>query len=110
MKPRLPRSLLGRVIFTMPFLAGALVLLLWRAPDWSVVADAFRLVSWEWVVAAIALNLLSVLSRALAWDAVIHQALPELGIFLPGLGQLGRQRTCSGSCGQHGARRGCGSR
>lgn len=77
MKPRLPRSLWGRVVFTMPFLAGVVVLLLWRAPDWSVVADAFRLVSWEWVVAAIALNLLSVLARALAWDVVIGQALPE---------------------------------
>ena len=30
---------------------------------------------WEWVVVAIALNLLSVVARALAWTTVIHSAM-----------------------------------
>jgi uncharacterized protein (TIRG00374 family) len=76
-RPRLPRSRWGRFLLTLPFMAGAIALLVWRAPDWGLVADAFTLVEWRWVVAAIALNLLSVLARALAWAAVIDQALPE---------------------------------
>jgi uncharacterized protein (TIRG00374 family) len=57
-------------------LAATVVLFVWRGPDWGLVADAFRLVAWEWIVGAIALNLLSVLARAAAWDRVIEQALP----------------------------------
>ena len=45
-------------------------------PGWNLVADAFRFVAWEWVVAAIALNLLSVVARAAAWHRVIEQAMP----------------------------------
>ena len=41
-----------------------IALLVWRGPEWSLVADAFRLVAWEWVVAAIALNLALGRSRA----------------------------------------------
>jgi uncharacterized membrane protein YbhN (UPF0104 family) len=48
----------------------------WRGPEWGLVADAFRLVAWEWIVAAVALNLLSVLARAGAWHRVIEQAMP----------------------------------
>jgi len=51
-------------------------LLVWRGPEWNLVADAFRLVAWEWVVAAIALNLLSVVARAAAWERVIKEAMP----------------------------------
>jgi uncharacterized membrane protein YbhN (UPF0104 family) len=51
-------------------------LLIWRGPDWNLVADAFRLVAWQWVVAAIALNLVSVIARAAAWERVIEQAMP----------------------------------
>jgi uncharacterized membrane protein YbhN (UPF0104 family) len=57
-------------------LAATIALFIWRGPNWASVADAFRLVAWEWVVAAIVLNLLSVLARAGAWDRVIEQALP----------------------------------
>jgi uncharacterized membrane protein YbhN (UPF0104 family) len=60
----------------LPVLALAIGLLVWRGPDWGAVADAFRFVTWNWVVAAIALNLLSVLARALAWNRVIEQAMP----------------------------------
>jgi uncharacterized membrane protein YbhN (UPF0104 family) len=51
-------------------------LLVWRGPDWNLVADAFQFVAWQWVVAAIALNLLSVVARAAAWERVIEQAMP----------------------------------
>jgi uncharacterized protein (TIRG00374 family) len=53
-----------------------IALLVWRGPDWTRVIDAFRFVAWTWVVAAIALNLLSVLARAAAWERVIEQAMP----------------------------------
>jgi glycosyltransferase 2 family protein len=56
--------------------AAAIVLLIWRGPEWNLVADAFRLVELEWVVLAIALNLLSVVARAAAWHRVIEQAMP----------------------------------
>jgi uncharacterized protein (TIRG00374 family) len=74
-RPVVPRSRWGRFLLTLPFLVGAIALLVWRAPDWGLVADAFTLVSWEWVSAAIGLNLLSVFARALAWRTVIDQAL-----------------------------------
>ena len=49
---------------------------IWRGPEWNLVADAFRLVELEWVVLAIALNLMSVVARAAAWNQVIEQAMP----------------------------------
>jgi glycosyltransferase 2 family protein len=52
-------------------------LLWWRGPAWSAVADAFEAVQWSWVAAAVGLNLLSVLVRALAWRTVIVQAFPS---------------------------------
>jgi uncharacterized protein (TIRG00374 family) len=52
-------------------------LLYWRGPEWGAVADAFRLVQWQWVVAAVVFNLLSAITRALAWQTVIHEALPN---------------------------------
>jgi uncharacterized protein (TIRG00374 family) len=55
-------------------LCGAVALLWWRGPAWSAVADAFTAVQWEWVAAAVGLNLLSVLVRAVAWRTVIVQA------------------------------------
>lgn len=73
---RLPRSTWGRLALVLPALAGMVVLLVWRGPDWGLVADAFRLVVWEWVVVAILLNLLSVVARAAAWNRVIEQAMP----------------------------------
>jgi uncharacterized protein (TIRG00374 family) len=53
---------------------GVVALLWWRGPAWSAVADAFTAVEWHWVAAAIGLNLLSVLVRAVAWRTVIVQA------------------------------------
>jgi uncharacterized membrane protein YbhN (UPF0104 family) len=53
-----------------------IALLIWRGPDWNLVADAFRFVAWHWIVAALALNLVSVVARACAWERVIEQAMP----------------------------------
>jgi uncharacterized protein (TIRG00374 family) len=55
--------------------AGVIVLLWWRGPAWNGVVDAFTAVEWHWVAAAVGLNLLSVLMRAIAWRTVIVQAM-----------------------------------
>ncbi len=72
---RLPRSNLVRVSVSLVFMAGVFALLWWRGPSWHAVGDAFRTVQWEWVAVAIALNLASVVARALAWRTVINQAM-----------------------------------
>jgi uncharacterized protein (TIRG00374 family) len=56
---------------------GVAALLWWRGPAWSAVGDAFSAVEWHWVAAAVGLNLLSVLVRAIAWRTVIVQAMAE---------------------------------
>jgi uncharacterized protein (TIRG00374 family) len=53
---------------------GVFAALWWRGPAWGGVANAFAAVEWRWVAAAVGLNLLSVLMRALAWRTVIVQA------------------------------------
>jgi uncharacterized protein (TIRG00374 family) len=73
---KLPRTPWGRLSLILPAFAAMIALLIWRGPDWALVADAFRFVAWQWVVAAIALNLLSVIARAAAWERVIEQAMP----------------------------------
>ena len=73
---RVPGTTLGRFALLVPLGAVVVALLVWRGPDWALVADAFQLVSWGWVIAAIVLNLFSVIVRALAWDRVIEQAMP----------------------------------
>ena len=67
----------------LAFVAFVGVMLWWRGPDWGLVADAFTLVEWRWILAAIGLNLLSVLARALAWRTVLAQALPEHSASFP---------------------------
>jgi uncharacterized protein (TIRG00374 family) len=57
-------------------LCGVGALLWWRGPEWGDFADAFTVVAWEWVAAAVGLNLLSIVARAAAWDAVIRSAMP----------------------------------
>jgi len=65
-----------RLLLPLPLLAAAVVLVIWRGPDWHPIRDAFSAVTWEWVAAAIGLNLLSVVSRALSWDTAIKQSIP----------------------------------
>ncbi|MEP7336026.1 MAG: lysylphosphatidylglycerol synthase transmembrane domain-containing protein [Actinomycetota bacterium] len=76
-RPPLPRSNMLRFAVSLLFMAGVIALLWWRGPSFSGIADAFTTVKWEWVVVAIALNLASVVVRALAWRTVINQALAE---------------------------------
>jgi uncharacterized protein (TIRG00374 family) len=71
-----PRKPWVRAALVVPMFVLAGVLLWWRGPDWDLVGDAFDAVAWWWVVAAIGLNLLSVVVRALAWHTVIKQAMP----------------------------------
>jgi uncharacterized protein (TIRG00374 family) len=59
------------------FMAGVILLLIWRGPSLHDIGDAFTAVKWRWVVIAIALNLASVVARALAWRTVINQAIPK---------------------------------
>jgi len=64
-----------RLLLPLGLLAIAVVLVVWRGPDWGLVQDAFTAVTWEWVAAAIGFNLLSVLTRAFAWDTAIKQSI-----------------------------------
>ena len=66
----------SRVTFVLVAFCGMVAFFVLHGPKWSLVLDAFRFVAWEWVVAAIALNLLSVIARSAAWDQVIEQAVP----------------------------------
>lgn len=71
---RLPRSRRVRAGVVAALVAVAGVILWWRGPNWSQVGHSFTHVSWPWVIAAIALNLISVLVRALCWWAIVGHA------------------------------------
>jgi len=64
-----------RILVVLPVLAGAVALIIWHGPNWSKVDNAFTLVRWEWVAAAIGLNLLSVVARAGSWDTTVKQSI-----------------------------------
>jgi len=66
-----------RAAAVLALLGVAIVMLWWRGPEWGLVANAFRLVEWTWIFAAVGLNLLSVVARALAWRTVVKEALRE---------------------------------
>lgn len=72
-----------RALLVLPVLAGAIALFVFDGPNWHQVHDAFTVVRWEWVVAAIGLNLLSVVTRALAWDTTIKQSIPTPRLKFP---------------------------
>jgi uncharacterized membrane protein YbhN (UPF0104 family) len=76
-KLRVPHSPWVRFVLVLPVAAGVVALLWWRGPNWKDVGDAFTIVRWQWVLVAIAFNLVSVLARALAWQTVIRQAIPS---------------------------------
>ena len=76
MNGRAFRPVALRLAIVLPIAAGVAALLYWRGPDWHTVANAFTAVKWQWVVAAIGLNLASVVVRACAWQTVIHSAMP----------------------------------
>ena len=64
------------VFIVLPLLGVAFGLVILRGPDWHLVQDAFTVVSWEWVVVAIVLNLLSVVARSLSWDTAVKESMP----------------------------------
>jgi uncharacterized membrane protein YbhN (UPF0104 family) len=82
--PRLLRNPFVRLALVLPPAAIVAGMLWWRGPDWGLAGEAFRAVRLEWVVAAIGLNLLSVIVRAIAWRTVINQAVdpphPRIGL------------------------------
>ena len=63
-----------RALLVVPLIAAAVALFVYHGPNWHLVHDAFTVVLWRWVIAAIGLNLLSVLARALSWDTTIKQS------------------------------------
>lgn len=71
---RFVHSVLVRAALVVLAAVGVFAALWWHGPAWGGVANAFAAVEWRWVAAAVALNLLSVLMRALAWRTVIVQA------------------------------------
>jgi uncharacterized protein (TIRG00374 family) len=71
-----PRSTVARIALALALMGGAFALFWWRGPSLHAIGTAFTSVRWQWVVVAIAFNLLSVVVRALAWTTVIHQAMP----------------------------------
>ncbi len=75
-RPRVPRSLWTRSAIAALFLCGVGALLWWHGPRWSDFSDAFQSVRWEFVVAAVGLNFVSVVARAAAWETVIRSAMP----------------------------------
>jgi glycosyltransferase 2 family protein len=75
-RPRLPKSRSARAVVVVLAAVGGAGLLWWRGPAWSQVGQSFTNVRWEWVVVALALNLFSVLVRALCWWAILGQAIP----------------------------------
>src|SRR5215470_6650502 len=72
---RLPSSRIVRVFLGLVVLAALAGLFWWRRGSLEGIGSAFSAVKWEWVAVAIALNLLSVVARALAWTFVIHSAM-----------------------------------
>jgi uncharacterized protein (TIRG00374 family) len=60
-----------RMLLVLPVFVLAASLIYWRGPDWSLVKDAFTVVRWEWVIAAIGLNLASVVSRTTIRQSIL---------------------------------------
>jgi glycosyltransferase 2 family protein len=80
MKVPIPHSRPLRAFLVAVPLVLAVALVLWHGPDLGPVERAFRYVRWEWVAAAVLLNLFSVVVRSEAWRTVIKQAvLPPPG-------------------------------
>jgi uncharacterized membrane protein YbhN (UPF0104 family) len=72
---RFPKSAVGRAVLGLPLLAVVVAFFIWKGPSFTAIGDAFASVEWQWVAVAIALNLLSVVVRALAWTTVIRSAM-----------------------------------
>jgi uncharacterized membrane protein YbhN (UPF0104 family) len=73
---RILGSRLLRIALVVVAVGGVAAAFWFHGPDWDSVGDAFASVQWEWVVAAIGINLLSIVARSIAWKLVIDQAMP----------------------------------
>lgn len=65
-----------RLLLVGALFAGAVAVVVWRGPSLDLLQSVFTAVAWHWVAAAVALNLVSVVVRAVAWQTVIEQAMP----------------------------------
>jgi uncharacterized membrane protein YbhN (UPF0104 family) len=72
---RIPTGRIVRVASGLVLLGALAALVWWRHGSLSAIGTAFSDVRWQWVVVAIAFNLVSVVVRALAWTTVIHSAM-----------------------------------
>ena len=66
-----------RGVLVLLFLGVAFFAIWWRGPDWGTVWHAFDSVTWRWVILAVAINLLSIVARSIAWRLTVGQAVPE---------------------------------
>jgi uncharacterized membrane protein YbhN (UPF0104 family) len=73
----LNRSSLLRAGLIAVAAAGLVVLLVFRGPNWSQVGHELAGMDWNWAAAAVFLNLVSALARAMSWDNVIKEAVPK---------------------------------
>jgi uncharacterized protein (TIRG00374 family) len=80
---RATQSPWARAAIAILFLCVVGVLLWLHGPHWSDFGDAFGSVRWEFVAAAVGLNLLSIVARAVAWNTVIKTAIPPPHPSLP---------------------------
>jgi uncharacterized membrane protein YbhN (UPF0104 family) len=69
------RAIWLRIAIALPLAAGVVALLWWRGPNLHAIGNAFTAVRWEWVAAAVGLNLASVVARSVAWQTVIRSAM-----------------------------------
>jgi glycosyltransferase 2 family protein len=75
MRVPIPRRRWVRLLLVLVPIAVLVGLAVWRT-DLGVAGRAFRAVRWEWVAAAVLINLVSIIVRAQAWRIVITQAMP----------------------------------
>lgn len=69
-----PHTRTGRSLLVVGVLAALVVLLVWRGPALEPLVSAFGAVEWQWVAAAVLLNVYSIVVRSSAWRVVIRQA------------------------------------
>jgi uncharacterized membrane protein YbhN (UPF0104 family) len=56
--------------------AGLVLLIVFHGPNWGQVWHALAGMNWAWACAAIFLNFVSAVARAMSWDNVIKEAVP----------------------------------
>ena len=77
MKVTILKTTLGRTALAVSLVGVLAGLAVWRAPDLSVLGDAFGSVEWRWVAASFLANIASTWFRALAWQVALEQAIPK---------------------------------